>query len=170
MRAKEPDIVTTSSTHSKKGKRKVNALRDAQLQGIDLLVWQKFGYGRLLFKRYYQAQGIINNDEWPLFEETLARQLPLTFRVHASHPGKDNLLRQLSQLGASPLPWMPGGTGWSAPDNVPRRGAAHTPFGRLLADATTSGIAARQVILTAVSAPPSPAPPPYRPAQPTPGA
>jgi hypothetical protein len=129
----------------KAGKRKSNALRDAQLQGIDLLVWQKFGYGRVLYKRYYQAQGIIESDEWPLFEATLASPLPLTFRVHASHPGREDLLQQLCTLGATPLPWMPDGTGWSAPDSVPRRGAARTPFGRLLADATSAGIAARQV-------------------------
>ena len=125
----------------------------ALLQGVDLLVWQKFGYGRILFKRYYQAQSIISNDEWPLFEATLARQLPLTFRVHATHSGRGNILQQLRQLGATPLPWMPGDTGWSAPDDVPRRGAAHTPLGRLLADATTAGIAARQVFSTAASAP-----------------
>ena len=130
---------------SNKGRvNKVNALRDAQLQGIDLLMWQKFGYGKLLFQRYYQMQNILEDEEWSLFEETIERELPLTFRVHASHPLRKQLLAKLLKLDVTNIPWMPDNTGFLA--NVDTRSAVKkSSLGQWLALAVSSGAAARQV-------------------------
>jgi hypothetical protein len=130
--------------NQKRAKRKVNALRNAQLQGVSLLLWQKFGFGRTLFKRYYQAQRIFSAKEWPILEETLDRELPVTFRMHGYHPRRNTLLRQLQNFNVEPLPWMQNSTAFLVPDAA-RKGSSNTALGKWLIRAVNAGVAARQV-------------------------
>ena len=131
----------------KTNKRTANALRDAQLSGVNLLLWQKFGFGRILFARYYKAQKIICDNEWPILNQTLQRELPVTFRMHSYHPARNKFLRELGRLNVRSLPWMPDSTGFVIPD-APRTGSSRTPIGQWLVRAVHFGVAARQVLST----------------------
>ena len=52
-------------------------------------IWfRKCGHGERLFAQYYQTQpGVVPPDKWEAFEATLARPLPVTFRLHGFSEG-----------------------------------------------------------------------------------
>ena len=57
-----------------------NALRSAQLDKRELLLWRKFGYGPSLFRQYYRAQGLVDGeDELEEMEACYSTALPITF-------------------------------------------------------------------------------------------
>jgi hypothetical protein len=106
----------------RKGKAAVrNALRKAQLDKSELLLWRKFGYGRQLFLQYYRKQGITRDSELARLEATYAVPLPITFRLHATDARAAPLAARLTELAArrphppvKPIAWMPKGQGWQA--------------------------------------------------------
>ena len=96
-----------------------NALRNAQLDKSQLLMWRKFGYGEQLFAQYYKKQNIMPVSELPVVESKFATPLPITFRLHATDPRALDLAARLRELAkrrpnplVKPLPWMPEGEGW----------------------------------------------------------
>ena len=59
-----------------------NALRSAQLDKRELLLWRKFGYGPSLFRQYYRAQDLMDgDDELEEVEACYSTALPITFRT-----------------------------------------------------------------------------------------
>lgn len=108
-------------------RRKVvkNALRSAQLDKSQLLMWRKFGYGERLFSHYYRKQRVMADDELSVVQATFATPLPVTFRLHATDPRAAAFAARLDELAkghgrtkgrplVKPLAWMPEGEGWQA--------------------------------------------------------
>ena len=109
----------------------MNALREAQFKGIDLVIWQKFGYGPQLFEQYYKKQRILDLEEWPALLSTLQKPLPLTFRVSAFHPGREPFLEELMRkYDVTPLCWMLDRSGMQA--SAARKGLSQTDLGAFL--------------------------------------
>jgi 16S rRNA C967 or C1407 C5-methylase (RsmB/RsmF family) len=114
-------IVPAPAKGVKSVKNVKNALRSAQLDKAQLLMWRKFGYGEQLFAQYYGKQGLFPRDELPAVTGAFATPLPITFRLHATDPRAASLaarLRELADRRPNPLvrslPWMPEGEGWQA--------------------------------------------------------
>ena len=94
-----------------------NALRTAQLDKAQLLLFRKFDYGALLWRKYYRAQGIFrDDDELDDTAAAFATPLPVTFRLHATDARANHLKKRLKELQkvalVKPLPWMPNREGW----------------------------------------------------------
>eukprot|EP00743_Colponemidia_sp_Colp-15_P004109 GILK01004435.1.p1 GENE.GILK01004435.1~~GILK01004435.1.p1 ORF type:complete len:737 (-),score=157.65 GILK01004435.1:66-2276(-) len=80
------------------------------------------------FKEYYQKQGIVTEEEWPLFLKSLLKPLPATFRINGNLPFaakiRDRLLSDEMHVDAqadasndewsppSVIPWYPDQFGW----------------------------------------------------------
>jgi len=134
-----------------------NALRNAQLDKRELLLFRKFDYGRQLFFQYLKIQKIMQDSELPLLEATFNTPLPITFRLHATDPRAGVLAARLRDLAArrpnppvKALAWMPDGQGWQAIGStkasaVPnRRDKLHPDVFDVVRDGTEAGLLARQ--------------------------
>ena len=126
-----------------------NALRSAQLEKGELLLFRKFGHGPRLFARYYRAQGLAPPREFAETRAAFATSLPITFRVHVSRPDAREfaarLLAPLHEKGLiAPIPWMPPGEGWRAVDAVAdaKQAGHHRKLHPEVADAVALGVGA----------------------------
>jgi tRNA (cytosine34-C5)-methyltransferase len=125
-----------------------NALRSAQLEKRELLLFRKFGHGPRLFTKYYKAQRVAPARDFALSRAAFARSLPITFRTHVSHPTSAEFvfhkLKPLQKIGLiAPIPWMPPGEGWRCLDPVADQAQAghHRKLHPLVANAVTVGVA-----------------------------
>ena len=132
-----------------------NALRSAQLEKRELLLFRKFGHGPRLFARYYRAQRLAPPREFAETRAVFATSLPITFRVHVSRPdARAFTARFLAPLHAKgliePIPWMPPGEGWRAVDaaaDAERAGhhrKLHPEVAAAVARGVDAGVCARQ--------------------------
>ena len=132
-----------------------NALRSAQLEKRELLLFRKFGHGPRLFARYYHAQKLAPPREFAETRAAFATSLPITFRVHVSRPdAREFAARVLAPLHAKGLiasiPWMPPGEGWRAVDAATDAKPAghhrklHPEVANAVARGVDAGVCARQ--------------------------
>ena len=132
-----------------------NALRSAQLEKRELLLFRKFGHGPRLFARYYRAQRLAPPREFAETRAVFATSLPITFRVHVSRPdARAFTARFLAPLHAEgliePIPWMPPGEGWRAVDTAADAERAghhrklHPEVAAAVARGVDAGVCARQ--------------------------
>ena len=132
-----------------------NALRSAQLEKRELLLFRKFGHGPRLFARYYRAQRLAPPREFAETRAVFATSLPITFRVHVSRPdARAFTARFLAPLHAKgliePIPWMPPGEGWRAVDTAADAERAghhrklHPEVAAAVARGVDAGVCARQ--------------------------
>ncbi|OCF37458.1 multisite-specific tRNA:(cytosine-C5)-methyltransferase [Kwoniella heveanensis CBS 569] len=114
------------------------------------------------FEAYYKAQGIMSEDEWPQFIESLRVELPVTFRVTGSRahaetindiikesyvPNMQNVEFEGKKYDPpSQLPWYPGQLAWQieAPKRVVRKTEPFKAFQRFLVGETEVGNLSRQ--------------------------
>ena len=130
-----------------------NALRSAQLDKRELLLWRKFGYGPSLFRQYYRAQGLVDGeDELEEMEACYSTALPITFRLHATDGKRASSLKaRLRQLRdanlVDALDWMPADEGWQAmaeTRDAGRREKLHDAVAEVVDEGTSTGLLARQ--------------------------
>ena len=129
-----------------------NALRSAQLEKRELLLFRKFGYGPRLFSRYYREQRLASAEELRRVSSAFATTLPITFRLHATDPRAASFATRLDALAARglvcPLPWMPPGQGWQAlgagGDADAGRERLHPDVSRVVEEGVGVGLLARQ--------------------------
>ena len=130
-----------------------NALRSAQLDKRELLLWRKFGYGPSLFRQYYRAQGLVDGeDELEEMEACYSTALPITFRLHATDGKRTSSLKaRLRQLRdanlVDALDWMPADEGWQAmaeTRDAGRREKLHDAVAEVVDEGTSTGLLARQ--------------------------
>lgn len=130
-----------------------NALRSAQLDKRELLLWRKFGYGPSLFRQYYRAQGLVDGeDELEEMEACYSTALPITFRLHATDGKRASSLKaRLRQLRdanlVDALDWMPADEGWQAmaeTRDAGRREKLHDAVAEVVEAGTSTGLLARQ--------------------------
>ena len=130
-----------------------NALRSAQLDKRELLLWRKFGYGPSLFRQYYRAQGLVDGeDELEEMEACYSTALPITFRLHATDGKRASSLKaRLRQLRdanlVDALDWMPADEGWQATAetrDAGRREKLHDAVAEVVDEGTSTGLLARQ--------------------------
>ena len=132
-----------------------NALRSAQLEKRELLLFRKFGHGPRLFARYYRAQRLAPPREFAETRAAFATSLPITFRVHVSRPDArefaKRLLAPLHEKGLiASIPWMPPGEGWRAVDAAADAKQAghhrklHPEVAAAVARGVDAGVCARQ--------------------------
>jgi tRNA (cytosine34-C5)-methyltransferase len=162
-----------SSNKKQKVTNTKRALREAQLDKSQLLMWRKFGYGEQLFAQYYRKQNLMDPSELAVLQATFAMPLPITFRLHATDPRAGAFAARLHALAARPnplvklLPWMPAGEGWQAvladavgagggkereeggaADNshtyIGRREKLHEEVAEVVKEGTAAGLLARQ--------------------------
>ena len=129
-----------------------NALRSAQLEKRELLLFRKFGYGPRLFSRYYREQRLASAEELRRVSSAFATTLPITFRLHATDPRAASFATRLDALASRglvcSLPWMPPGQGWQAlgagGDANAGRERLHPDVSRVVDEGVGVGLLARQ--------------------------
>ena len=138
-----------------------NALRSAQLEKRELLLFRKFGYGPRLFERYYRGQDLAAAEELEALATANASALPITFRLHRSDPRAAELVNRLESLArrdlVRPLPWMAHGMGWqalpvtrdadddsAAAQASTRRPTLHPAVAKIVDEGVHAGLLARQ--------------------------
>ena len=123
-----------------------NALRSAQLEKRELLLFRKFGHGSRLFSRYYKAQRVAPSRDFQQTRAFFSKSLPITFRTHVTRDTTtfiEQLLEPLEKKGLiAPITWMPLHEGWRAVDKVADDAQAghHRKLHPLVADAVAIGV------------------------------
>ncbi|ORX34458.1 S-adenosyl-L-methionine-dependent methyltransferase [Kockovaella imperatae] len=115
-----------------------------------------------LFEEYYKGQGILSEEEWTPFLESLKNDLPTTFRItesraHASVINdmiKTRFLPEMQNVELDgkkfdppfQIPWFPGSMAWQvdAPKRVIRKSEPFKRFQRFLVGETEVGNLSRQ--------------------------
>ena len=150
---KRPRSSDAAAASDSSAARVKNALRSAQLDKRELLLWRKFGYGPSLFRQYYRAQDLMDgDDELEEVEACYSTALPITFRLHATDGRRASSLKaRLRQLRDANLvhglEWMPADEGWQATaetGDAGRREKLHEAVAEVVDAGTSSGLLARQ--------------------------
>ncbi|KAF8475642.1 S-adenosyl-L-methionine-dependent methyltransferase, partial [Kalaharituber pfeilii] len=121
-----------------------------------------------LYEKYYKESGLIPEEEWEVFWETLKKTLPTTFRFTGS---KNHALSVVSTLEETyipqlrdiihdgqqvdppaPIPWYPDNLAWgtTVPKSVIRRCPPFKKFQNFLVSETTVGNISRQEAVSMV--------------------
>ncbi|ORY05842.1 S-adenosyl-L-methionine-dependent methyltransferase [Basidiobolus meristosporus CBS 931.73] len=82
-------------TRVKRCRRKDRAPKEPAAAPTNVRGYEKVAKTNAGFENYYQEQGLISEDEWPTFLETLKTPLPVTFRITGSRSHAQELRRIL---------------------------------------------------------------------------